>query len=602
MKKLFPIFCLLIAIFCGACQPESQPQSDLYLTRVANDGQDTLTLYRGELPNVVRTHLLSEPKTIHPIVQGDAKRALVLQHTHQSLQTQDMETSELIPLLARMVERSDDGLSYTYELLAGTAWPDGAPLTVDDVAFTLKMMLCPHVSNPALHPYLAYVSDLETAPDAPRRFTVRMSDYFMSNELFGVYFLILDPRRFDPEGVLAPYSVADLADPESEANQSEAVQAWGAKLSAPAIGKDLQYLQGGSGPYQIEAWEEGNVLRLVRNNHYWAADRREPQYQQKPEGIEFRFVRDEQTLELLVKQQELDVSTSFNGETFDRLRGSDLVQQHYHLTTVPDQSLALIALNNQPQTGNRSPVFEQQAVRQAVAHALDVDGMLEDVLNGYGSPATSPVWPGNAHYQAQPRLRYDPDQARRLLDEAGWQDTDQDGVRDREIEGQQVPLRFELSYPPNGRTLEEFANRIERELSAVGFEVLLRPAVKGEFSTNLVKGNYDAALLSFAKNPNPYDFHQLFHSSNYPGGYNFFGYVNAGVDSLIDRMRIEPDAAERRRLAEVIQAQIYQDQPAIFLYYITKKMVVHRRFSDPKIYRNDPFILLNTLEVIRPES
>lgn len=602
MKKLFPIFSLLIAMGLGACQPGEQTQDDLYLTRVANGGQDTLTLYQGKLPNVVRTHLLSEPKTIHPIVQGDAKRTMVLHHTHQSLQTQDMETSELVPLLARMVERSNDGLSYTYELLEGTAWPDGEPLTVDDVAFTLKMMLCPHVSNPALHPYLAYVSDLETDPDYPRRFTVRMSDYFMSNDLFGIYFLILDSRRFDPEGVLAPYSIPDLTDPESEANQSEAVQTWGAKVSAPEVGKDLQYLQGGSGPYTIEAWEEGKQLRLVRNENYWAANRSEPQYQQKPDGIEFRFVRDEQTLELLVKQQELDVSTNFNGETFDRLRGSDLVQQHYHLATVPDQSLALMALNNQPQTGNRSPVFEQQAVRQAVAHALNVDGMLEEVLNGYGSPATSPVWPGNAHYQAQPRLAYDPDQARRLLDEAGWKDANQDGVRDREIDGQQVPLSFELYYPPNGRTLEEFANRIERELSAVGFEVVLRPAVKGEFSTNLVKGNYDAALLSFAKNPNPYDFHQLFHSSNYPGGYNFFGYVNERVDSLIDRMRTEPDAAERRRLAGVIQAQIYQDQPAVFLYYITKKVVVHRRFSDPEVYRNDPFILLNTLEVIRPES
>jgi peptide/nickel transport system substrate-binding protein len=599
------LLCLvLIALwFLAACGPEGTTEAadPLYIQQVSDDKQDTLTLYRGDLPNVVRTHLVSEPKTLHPILQGGPNRTLVFQYVFESLETQDIYTGEVVPQLARMIDRAEDGNAYTYELLDGVHWPDGAPITVEDVIFSTKLNLCPHVNNQGIKPYLAFLSDIVPDPTDPRRFTVMMREYFMSNELFGIYFYLLDRRQFDPEGLLADHSLAEVIDPESELNQQEAVKAWGQSVSEDQIGRDLAYLQSGSGPYQVAEWTEGQQLRLTRTPDYWAAGKSARYYQQHPEEIIFTFVKDPQALEFQIKQQALDVSTSISSEPFDHLQASPLAQEHYHLTPIRDQSLTLIILNNRPRASGRSPVFEDPQVRRALAHAIDIDGMIADILHGYGSRSTTPVIPGNPHYQEQPPLGYELDSTRILLDQAGWQDSDQDGIRDQMIDGKQVPLRFELLFPPNGPAIVEMMDRVQRDLKAVGIDCQLRVKSMGEYLPDLAKGDFDAALFSFGKTNLPYDFHQLFHSSNYPNGYNFFGYANEEVDSMIERMRTTREASQRQALAAKIQAQLYHDQPGILLYYLAKKIAVHRRFNYDGPYPNSPFVLLNVLRMERAE-
>lgn len=598
------LFVLLSPLFvaCGGEKQEAANRTDLSYRQSALSGEDSLTIYQGDLPNVVRTHLLSEPNSLHPILQGGINRTLVLQYTFQSLQTQDIATGELLPMVARLLKVSADGNQLTYELLADATWPDGTPITAQDVIFSAKINGCPHVRNVNVKPLLKYLADVRLDPDNPRRFKVMMREFFMSNEYFGVYFYLLDPRRFDPDGVVADYSLAELLDPESQANQQEAVQAWGESLSSPTTGQEMSYLQGGSGPYQVAEWTQGERIRLAPTPDYWGADRPERFHQQGPEEIVFTFVRDPQSITYQLKQQALDVSTAISTESYDALQASDLMKQHFDLHAIPGQSLALLVLNNRPVAANRPRVFDETDARRAVSYALDLDGMLQDVLNNYAQRSTSPVSPDNPHYVPPPAMPHAPDSARLLLTQLGWRDSDQDGIRDRMIEGERVPLRFELLFPPTGAVLQQMADRIRRELADVGIDCQLKPKDQRDYIQDLLQGNYDVALFSFGKTSFPYDFHQLFHSDNYPDGFNLFGYENPTVDSLIDRMRITRDAEQRRAMAAEIQRRIYRDQPGVFLYFTTKKVAVHKRFNHGGPYLNNPYVLLNELRVVRPDE
>ena len=158
--------------------------------------------------STVRVHLLSEPRSLHPLNSTVATKNYILRYTHERLNTVDLETGLLIPQLADLPVESEDQLSYTFTLRPGVSWPDGTPITAEDVLFTVKAMACPGVQT-QLKAYLDYVKDLQLDPEYPSRFTIEMTSYYMNNPSFGIFTSVLDPRLYDPEGVLKNVALAD---------------------------------------------------------------------------------------------------------------------------------------------------------------------------------------------------------------------------------------------------------------------------------------------------------------------------------------------------------------------------------------------------------
>ncbi|MEM7658623.1 MAG: ABC transporter substrate-binding protein, partial [Bacteroidota bacterium] len=309
------------------------------------------------------------------------------------------------------------------------------------------------------------------------------------------------------------------------------------------------------------------------------------------------IIRDGKSVELQIKDQLVDVSTRLQPEAYLSLKADTGVARHYHLGVRNRSSFTSLALNNRPNGMDQARLFDDARVRRAVALAINRQRFIDELLDGMGTLAASPVPPHNIHYhKGLEPLPYDPAQAEALLEEAGWTDTDGDGIRDKEVDGKRIPLSFSLLYPPRGQLYNDMCTFVQQELAQVGMDC--QPEGANDYAVRVQSKNYDASLLSLRASELPYDFKQTFHSENWPDGTNYFGYTNQVADRKMDSLRIEPDAVQRLKLAEEIQEILRQDQPAVLLYYPVNKMAIHRRFNNANMYGKPNFVLMNDLEMV----
>ncbi|RMG71881.1 MAG: hypothetical protein D6722_06165 [Bacteroidetes bacterium] len=583
----------LTGLLLAACGSAVQQQGPYVL-------RDSLVYYRGNLPNVVRTHLISDPQELHPVNGVRATRFEVLDLCYQRLHSIHPETGALVPELAALPERSADGLAYTFSLQPEAAWPDGSPITASDALFSYKVLLVPGVNNPAIQPYTEYLKDLTADPEDPRRFTAHFSEYYMNNDNFGIFTYVIDARFYDPEGVLEGYSVADLKALTEAENLPEDLSAWVETFNDPQYATTVDLIQNGSGPYRVTEWIPEQRIVLSRNPAYWGAGRPEAIHQQHPEQIQFEMITDGKAVELQLLQQELDVSTNLSPQAYLNLMRDSTARLHYHLGLRPRDAFTSLALNLRPDGIRQARILDDVQVRQAIAYSLPLQDIIDQVLDSMAQPASSPVSPSNSLYNdTLLPYPYAPDEARARLDAAGWTDADGNGIREKEIDGKTQELRIRFAYPPGNDLVDGLAQRIKEGLEAVGMAIELDPAP--DYQRQIQQHTFEMALLSLRSSPFPYDFKQLFHSEGWPNGSNFFGFANARADQLIDQMRVETDPVRRLDMANQIQEILARELPVIPLYVPTKKIAIHRRFNHAQMYPIANYVILNDLYLLKEE-
>ncbi|GAB4408826.1 MAG: peptide-binding protein [Bacteroidia bacterium] len=560
--------------------------------------EDAVTYYRGPKTNEVVAHLVADPRNMHPFVGQRTSRYEVLDLCYERLMATDMKTGKLVPvLLAGEPTASPDRLTYTYTLHPDAAWPDGAPITARDVLFSTKLIVCPGVENGNIRNYAEYIKDFAIDPDDPKRFTLEMSQYYMNNENFGIFTYVLDQRVYDPQRLLDRYGWEALARDTGPAAADTALQRWAADFNDTRFGTELSLLQNGSGPYRIESWIPDQEIVLVRNETYWAKDKPGYLYRQHPDRIRFVIIPEGKTVELQIRQQEIDVATSLMPQHFIALRDDSLVGYHYHLEQVNRDAFTSLALNTRPDGIRHPRIFNELAVRRALAFAISPQQLIDDFLDSMAVRAVSPVSPVNPLFneKLQP-IPFDPAQARALLEAAGWQDSDNDGVREKIVGGKKELLSFTLIHMKSDPLLSDMAQRISRQLEAVG--MACRIEVAENFAERLQTHDFDAAFLALRATPLPYDFKQLFYSTNWPDGTNYFGFSDPTADRLIDAMRTDTNLVLRKARADSIQQILYDQMPLVPLYIPTRKIAVHRRFNNWQPSPVPNYVALNYLHMM----
>jgi peptide/nickel transport system substrate-binding protein len=215
-------------------------------------------------------------------------------------------------------------------------------------------------------------------------------------------------------------------------------------------------------------------------------------------------------------------------------------------------------------------------VRRAFSHAIDKQEIVDAVLFGLGRPTESPYRPGTMwiNEKLQPTA-FDPAKARALLAEAGWTDTDGDGIVDKD--GQ--PFAFRLLTNQGNEQRLKTATVIQKRLRDIGVDVQVRVLEWSAFLNDFIdKRRFEVIVLGWSLSLDPDQF-DIWHSSK--TGYkqfNFVGYKNAEVDELLETGRRTFDTAERKRIYDRVQELIQQDQPYTFLYVPEATPILHSRF------------------------
>ena len=415
---------------------------------------------------------------------------------------------------------SEDGLTITLKLRDGLTWSDGEPLTSEDFRFTWAMTVDAKNTVSSTYPY-----DLITAIETPDPQTVVMK----FDEPFAPWQTLW--YGIVPAHILQPVYDADGTLDTAEWNNNPTV---------------------GCGPYNFAEWESGSFARFVRNDAYWGTAA-------KIDELFIRFVPDDtaQTNALVAGDADLGLFIPYS-ET-PKLKDAGIT-----IMVEPSGYNEGIFFQVSPEFSH--PAMLDVNVRKAVAMALNRDGFNQDVNLGVVKTPAS-FWDALPYYN-DPALTpypYDPEGAKKLLDEAGWKDSNGDGTRDKD--GVEFVIQF-------GTTTRE----VRQEFQAVAQQQLAEVGIKAEIS------NYDSDLFwaSYADQgptytgemdlqewsdapsgfPDPDIYYWLcseIPTADNPSGSNSFFLCDEELDSLIQLQATQLDPVARQKTISQIN-QIFFDK------------------------------------------
>jgi len=454
------------------------------------------------------------------------------------------------PKLAYAWEISDDKLTYTVHLRNGVLWHDftdpttgesfkDVEVTADDFKFFLDVIRNPGIPCGPTRNYYEDLKEIQVFDKHTFR-VVWAKRYWMSKELtLGLSPLPKHFYRFDPEK-------PDEFTENTERNRMIV----------------------GCGPWVFERWDKGNRFVFVRNEKYYA-----PKPYLKRRTI--RIIKEPTARLQALRSRTLD-RIGLQPEQWAEQTDDDAFNEAFRKFRYPNRAYYYIGYNMQ-----RDP-FKDRRVRLACTHLVDRKRILNDVYYGLAQIVTGPFYVKSTSYDktVEP-WPLDVDRAKELLAEAGWRDTDNDGVLDKDG----ARLEFTFMTISGSRIFERVAEICREDFAKAGIVVNINPVEWSVYTERLDERNFEVCMLGWSMgwDQDPY---QIWHSSqiDVPKGSNHVGFRNAEVDRLIEEARRVFDVDKRSEMYHDLHRILHDEQPYTFLFTPDALVAQDRRFRNAIVY------------------
>lgn len=476
--------------------------------------------------DVITEGTIGEPSILIPMLAGDSASHNVAGLIFNGIVKYNTDL-KVIGDLAESWTISPDGMVITFRLKKGVRWADGVEFTAEDVLFGFKTIIDEKTPTPYKEDYLQV-----------KKFEV------LDNYTFRVTY----KKPFAP-----------------------ALTSWGNLVVLPRhLLKDKDITKTdfgrnpiGTGPYKLKKWVSGQEVILNSNKDY---------FQGRPyiDRYIYRVIPDTATMFLELQTGGVDIM-GLTPIQYTKQTNTDFFKTNFQKFRYPVFSYTYLGFNL------KHPWFKDKRIRQAIAHAIDKNEIIDVVLFGLGSPATGPyvpnTWPYNPNVK---QYEFNPEKAKRLLAEAGWRDTDRDGI----VEKDGKPFRFTILTNMGNRQRINTATIIQWRLAKIGIKVDIRLLEWSTFINEFIdKRRFEAVLLgwSIGLDPDQYD---IWHSSKTrQKEFNFISYSNPVVDELLEKGRRIFDIKQRKKIYYKIQEILAEEVPYIFLYVPDAIPIVHARIK-----------------------
>ncbi|MBZ0287756.1 MAG: hypothetical protein K8I30_09090 [Anaerolineae bacterium] len=493
-----------------------------------------LTLVSAQDDSTIVVRSLGNITTFNPLMTTDGASFQAYSVLWPAPIDVDSVTGEPVPGLTSWTV-SDDGLTYTFTIRDNATWSDGTPITSDDMIFTIGAIQNPDIAT-SLESNIALVKEVNKIDEKTYEVVLSEPDCAALSQLGGIRFL--PAHKF----------AADYSDWDSNPiNQNPDIS---------------------GGPYILEEWTPDEGQRYIANETYYGGA---PQIQYL-----VNRVIGEQTVALqAIQSGDIDY-TYFQGDLFAQIQNKDNLQYQFF----PQLTVNFMSLNwvdpNDPKSGYDEdgnpveqaphPIFSDPAVRKAVAMGYNKQDILE-TLGGAdgGTPLVGVVVPtiGWAYNSSIEPYPYDPEAAQQMLEDAGWVDSDGDGVREKDG----VKLSFTIRYSNILNLFETTTLIAQDQLNQIGFDVQVELVEWANYLDEIYFGQaYDATPMSNSGGtapPDPNDFTTLLLSTEdiVGAGNNLASYNNPQVDELIKAARTVPgcNLEERAKIYNEIQQITHDD-------------------------------------------
>ena len=430
--------------------------------------------------------------------------------------------------LAERWDVSKDELTITFYLRKGVKWHDGEEVTAEDVDFTYRYMIDPKTPT-------AYAESFRQVRKAEvvDRYTYRVTydkPYAPGLLSWGIWIL--------PRHILEP--------------------AWKAGVDLRTTQQNRRPV--GSGAYRFVEWKTGEKVVLESNHDY---------FEGRPyiNRVVYRIIPDPSTIFLELKAKDIDMA-GLTPIQFRRQTEYPAFQKAFHRYQYLANAYTYLGFNL------RDPRFQDKRVRQAIAHAIDKQEIIDGVLLGLGRQAVGPYKPGTWWYKVDVKtFPFDPERAKALLAEVGWK-PGSDGI----LEKDGKPFSFTIRTNQGNLVRQQTAEIIQRRLMAIGIDVKIHVVEWAAFlNTFIRKRDFEAIILGWGLGTDP-DQYEIWHSSKTGSEeLNHISYSNPKVDDLLEAGRRTFDQARRKAIYGELQEIMAEDQPVVFLFVPDALSVVSSR-------------------------
>lgn len=436
---------------------------------------------------------------------------------------------EVQPWLAESWSSSDDHLTWTFKIRDGVKFSNGTPLTAEGVKASIERAFAKNNRAATFFEYESITADGQNLIIKTKTPLPNMPGY-----LADPLFIIVDTaaeaegRDFSKEGPIC------------------------------------------TGPYMVKSFvKEKSVME--RNPHYWDGE--------VPfETVEIPSIDDPNTRAMSLQSGEVDAAVNIAAGDIDLFKNND----KFDMDEISSLRVVVARINQKGLLGDPK-------VRAAFIQGCDRETYNDVLLKGTFLPGSAPV-PPSLDYgfdQLKDPNKYNPENAKKLLDEAGWKDTDGDGIRDKDGR----PLKVDFVVYNSRAELPLYAEAVQADMKKIGIDVNIKNVDYNLLDQIGIKGEYDLLIsnITTANTGDPEIYLNWYWRTNVNGDnpQNGSGYSNPELDGVFARLAAEFDKDKRRQL--IIQAQqiIMNDGAALFLGYPMTNIVSSRSLKGVHMFPSD---------------
>ncbi len=535
----------------------------------------------GPLPVTVRMPI--EPDGLHPMFSKSSFasqiESLILlpiaEYDPVSLKLSPLLITEMPPAEKVTEGKHNGGQMYQLHFRPEATWSDGKPVTANDYLFTVKAIFNPYVNAASWRGALSFISEIDNDSKDPKHTSVYVdSSYILSLDVV-TNFNLFPAHIYDPDNIMSQFTLEELRDPAKKwsADQDTLLKKFAENFESAHFAREVV---SGAGPYEFDSWTTGEFIRIKRKQNYWGDKIPDAPLLIRgyPTEITYRFITDPATAEAALKAGEIDVMGDVSAATFVKMKDDEQWKSKFQFASPAILQMNYLLLNN------RRPILADKRIRQALAYCIDYDGIMNNLLLGFAQRSVGPIHPSRSYFDKDLKpIHQDINHALALIKEAGWKDSNGNGIPDKMINGklEELSIGIKITGQEEGKAI---ANILKENAKKAGIEINIEVLDQSQFNEDRRQNNFDiepmrSRTLGALDDPYP-----TWHSaSDKPGGNNISGFHNATADSVINEIRTDVNDKERDHDYHELQEIIYEEQPCIFLYVPLERIIVSKKFE-----------------------
>jgi peptide/nickel transport system substrate-binding protein len=529
ISLIFIAFAMVLSACGGASptpnagQPETVQPQVTQAPEVQAPATEAASAVQPPAEKILKVGWSSEPDTMNPLTTYSTEAQEIIALIYDKLISYDLNFKPE-PALATDYSYSEDGLTVTFNLRPDVKWHDGEPFTAEDVAFTYNL-----IKDNEIGEYSQWLVHMVSATAA--------DDY--------TFVLTFDiPQAFNPALAIPIlpkhiWSSMGASDIETFANDQPV----------------------GTGPYKFVEWQVGSLLTLSRNDEFWGDA-------PAPAKIVYVLYGNEDVMAQALKSGDIDIITEVPPTIWDGLTNVDNIKA-VSLPSFSFHHIGFNVLDSPDSPGN--PLLLDKTIRQALNYALDRNQLVQVALAGHGRPGDSilPIGLTDWYLNVQ-SPDATPEKAKEMLDQAGYTDTNGDGVRE---DANGTPLEFRLIAIETTSVDVRAAQLFRDAAAAIGIKLDLQTMDEntlGELVYNVDNPDWDIFVWGWDSSvPDP-NYMLGVPLCSQIGGNNDVFYCNKAYDDLYEKQAATLDYATRKPMVDEMQQMFYDDAAYIVMWYQDK--------------------------------